>query len=615
MAERLQLESGPNAVIADAGKTREHAGSFSQLNQVFGIGLPLFGCAPLCVCERALEEPHTPILCFCLVSLLRQSPHILVNAAPASQGKVVTLDYGSFQGTVDGNIAKYAGVPFAAPPVGKLRFAPPQPPVPFSGIHQATNFGLTCPQQAANLTVSPAFHVPSNVTSVFSFPNIPTSEDCLFINIITPASINNNTLSVVFWIFGGGFEVGDTPFNVGDPVVNRSIALGEPVVYVSANYRLNALGFLGGKEAQAAGAGNLGLKDQQFSMKWVQKYIGLFGGDPEKVTIWGESAGSISAAMHLVNNNGNTDGLFRAAVMQSGTLKPLYDIKDKQSVYDQLVSDTGCGGSQDTFACLRDTPFDTLMAAVNNTPSLSTYRSMQIAYEPTIDGDFIAHSPTTSVSKGLYAKIPIITGDTDDEGTIFALSSLNVTTEAEFREYVSIYLPGITDDQLDAISIAYPSDVTKGSPFDTGTTNAITPQYKRLAAFEGDLIFQGPRRFLMQATAKTQPTYGFLYKRDKGIPLIASHHGDDVTDFYGLEPGFIGVDALLNFVNNLDPNIPKRNRSTLSSTHWPLYNTSSNVPSLFTFIDPAPSVEITADDFRASPMKILTNISIELHPM
>ncbi|KAF8987712.1 carotenoid ester lipase precursor [Cyathus striatus] len=515
----------------------------------------------------------TPILCFCLVSLLRQSPHILVNAAPASQGKVVTLDYGSFQGTVDGNIAKYAGVPFAAPPVGKLRFAPPQPPVPFSGIHQATNFGLACPQQAANLTVSPAFHVPSNVTSVFSFPNIPTSEDCLFINIITPASINNNKLSVVFWIFGGRFEVGDTSFNVGDPVVNRSIALGEPVVYVSANYRLNALGFLGGKEAQAAGAGNLGLKDQRFSMKWVQKYIGLFGEDPEKVTIWGESAGSISAAMHLVNNNGNTDGLFRAAVMQSGTLKPLYDIKDKQSVYDQLVSDTGCGGSQDTFAC----PL--------------SWRPLTIR---------LACPPTVPVAQQLL---------------IFALSSLNVTTEAEFREYVSIYLPGITDDQLDAISIAYPSDVTKGSPFDTGTTNAITPQYKRLAAFEGDLIFQGPRRFLMQATAKTQPTYGFLYKRDKGIPLIASHHGDDVTDFYGLEPGFIGVDALLNFVNNLDPNIPKRNRSTLSSTHWPLYNTSSNVPSLFTFIDPAPSVEITADDFRASPMKILTNISIELHPM
>ncbi|KAF8987707.1 carotenoid ester lipase precursor [Cyathus striatus] len=557
------------------------------------------------------------ILCFCLVSLLLPLPPLQVNAAPASQGQVVTLDYGSFQGTVDGNLTKFLGVPFAAPPVGKLRFAPPQSPLPFSGIHQATNFGTACPQQAANISIPPAFGVPSNVTALLSFPNILTSEDCLFINIVTPVSIGNKTkLPVVFWIFGGGFEVGDTSSNDGGSVVNRSIALGEPVIYVSANYRLNALGFLGGKEAQAAGAGNLGLKDQRFAMQWIQKYIGLFEGDPEKVTIWGASAGSISIAMHLVNNNGNTEGLFRAAVMQSGTLAPLYDITEKQPVYDQLVSNTGCGGSQDTFACLRDSPIDTLMAAVNKTPSITTYSSLQIAYEPTIDGGFISRSPTTSISNGLYAKIPIISGDVDDEGTLFALSSLNITTETDFREYVSTtFFPGITDDQLDAISNAYPSDVTEGSPFNTGTANAITPQYKRIAAFEGDLVFQGPRRFLMEATAKTQPTYGFLYKRDKDVPLLGSRHGDDLPDFYGLVPGFIGVDALINFVNNLDPNVPKRNNSALSSTHWPLYNVSSKAPQLFTFVDPAPSLEITTDDYRASSMQILTNISIELHPM
>ncbi|KAF8993620.1 Alpha/Beta hydrolase protein [Cyathus striatus] len=557
-----------------------------------------------------------------LAALLLRTP-VHTHAAPSSNasGPVVKLDYGSFEGVESGNITKFLGMPFAAPPVGKLRFAPPTPPVAFSGIHKAGNYGVACPQQAAILTVPPSLNIPENATSHLSSPPIPTSEDCLFVNVIKPASTKDDSkkLPVVFWIYGGtrGFEFGDTSFYPGDTVVNQSLALDEPIIYVSANYRTNAFGFLGGKEAQENGAGNVGLKDQRFAMQWIQKYIHNFGGDPERVTIWGESAGAISAALHLVINDGNAEGLFRAAVMESGSTTTLNSITEKQPVYDQLVSDTGCKGSQDTFACLRDVPFDSLMTAVNNTPSIYSYQSLQNTFEPTIDGTFISRGPMTSVQKGLYAKVPIIHGDTDDEATVFSLSSLNVTTDAEFRDYVStLCLPGVTDDQLDAIMSAYPSDITKGSPFDTGSDNAATPEFKRIAAFLGDLQFQGPRRFLMQAAAQTQPTFGFLFKRDKDTPFLGSFHSTDIVEFYGLDPDAIalGLDALINFVNTMDPNSPKRNNSLLSSTPWPLYNSSSKAPPMFTFFDPSPSVNITTDDFRASEIQLLNNISMQLYP-
>ncbi|KAF8992728.1 Alpha/Beta hydrolase protein [Cyathus striatus] len=410
-----------------------------------------------------------------LLPLLLSSPlHAYAIFASATSDQIVALDYGSFQGVEDGNLVKFLGMPFAAPPVGNLRFAPPEPPVVFKGVHQAATYGVACPQQAAVLTLPSNLSLPTSVSSVFTAPKIPTSEDCLFINVIKPASTKNfKNLPVVFWIYGGGFELGDTSFSVGDSVVNRSITLDEPIIYVSANYRTNVFGFLGGKEAQAAGAGNAGLKDQRFAMKWVQKYIHLFGGDPEKVTIWGQSAGAISVALQLVINDGDNEGMFRAAVMESGATIPLNSIADQQPVYDQLVSDTGCGRSQDTFTCLRSAPFDTPMAAVNNTPGLYSYRGLQPEYQPSIDGELITRSPITSLRNGLYAKVPVINGAVDDEGTFFAIGSINVTTDDEFRDYVStVFLPGITDDQLDAITSAYPSDVANGSPFDTGSDNA-----------------------------------------------------------------------------------------------------------------------------------------------
>ncbi|KDR73256.1 hypothetical protein GALMADRAFT_1341677 [Galerina marginata CBS 339.88] len=516
--------------------------------------------------------------------------------ASPSAGPIVTLSYGSFQGNATGNVVEFLGMPFAAPPVGNLRFAPPHPPVAFQGVRKATSFGLACFQQFFNTSGTGL----GSGTGV----GLPVSEDCLFINVVKPANLKaGKKVPVLFWIYGGGFEAGDTSLTPGDSVVARSVALGEPVIYVSANYRLNAFGFLGGKEVKAAGIGNIGLRDQRFALQWVQDHITAFGGDPTKVTIWGESAGAFSVALQLVANNGNPAGLFRGAVMESGSPNHLDDITAQQPFFDQLVANTGCTGSPNAIACLRAVPFDKLSAAVNLSPSLFSFMSLILAWRPTIDGQFLVRNAQDSIQKGLYAKVPLITGDCDDEGT----------TNAQYLAYMkSNYFPKISPTQLAALAEAYPDDVTQGSPFNTGTANAITPQFKRISAIQGDLAFQAPRRFFIQTASKTQKIFAFLFKRGKATAVLGSFHSTDIPEFYGTgdAPDFIGTDALVNFVNTGNPNLPKNPMSLLSKIDWPVWTNSANPP-LLTFLDPAPNVTITFDTYRADAMNLLTKLSLE----
>ncbi|KAF5314859.1 hypothetical protein D9619_007082 [Psilocybe cf. subviscida] len=560
--------------------------------------------------QRALLS--TILLVGASLASLIPSSRSVPNDAP-----VVRLNYGAFQGNVSGDLVQFLGMPFAAPPVGHLRFALPAPPIPFKGIRNATSFGAACFQQ--KLSVPPALPF-----SIAKNPVGGVSEDCLFINVVAPASASRwGKLPVIMWIFGGGFEFGDTSGNPGDSVVARSIALGEPIIYVSANYRLNAFGFLGGKELKNAGLGNIGLRDQRFAMEWIQTYILSFGGDPKRVTIWGESSGAWSVGLHHVINNGVQGQLFSGGIMESGAPPSLRLISSNQPLFDQLVVDTGCKHATNALECLRSVPYTNLTAAINRTPDLFSFNSLQLAWEPTIDGMVIKRDPMISVQKRLFSKVPIISGNCDDEGTLFATSTTNITTDADFLNYLQTNYQ-IPQAKLAAVAQAYPADVTQGSPFGTGTQNDLTPQYKRLAAVQGDLFFQAPRRFFMQAMSRTQKTYAFLYKRGKVIPFpfLGAFHISDIPEFYGTvsisgtPPDFIGTDALVNFVNTLDPNTPAKTATNSSSSllqniKWLPWGSSLTQPPMLTFTDPAPSVSITFDTYRKDAMNILNDIVLE----
>ncbi|KAI0699098.1 carotenoid ester lipase precursor [Cytidiella melzeri] len=529
-------------------------------------------------------------------------PAALAVPSPRS-APTVTLDDGTFVGASSGSTNKFLGIPFAKPPIGDLRFSLPVANDPYTGTHQATSFGQTCPQQAFNVsTPDPVMsNVLNDVFNGFFTIVTPNGEDCLNLNVWTPSNVPKGTkLPVAVWIFGGGFEIGSPQLYDGGVIVERSIEMGSPVVYVSMNYRVSAFGFLGGSEIKEAGVGNLGLQDQRQAFRWIQKYISAFNGDPTKVTIWGESAGAMSAALHLVANDGNNEGLFRGAFMESGATIPVGDISEGQSEYDQLVEATGCSGSPDTLQCLREVPYATLKAAVDESPALLGPTGLVIPYLPRADGVFITDDPQRLVLEGKVANVPFVNGNNDDEGTLFTIALLDVTTNDEVASWVkTTYLPTAPNSTIDQVLQYYPENLSAGSPYGTGLLDALTAQYKRLASFQGDIFFQAPRRFLLQQRSGKQSTWSYLSKRFKTTRFLGSFHATDLLNVY--TAGDMS-DYIINFVNNLNPN-----GNTVDN--WPTY-TNAN-PQLMTFLDGTVPRTITLDDYRADQMNFLTQVSLQ----
>ncbi|KAF9535607.1 Alpha/Beta hydrolase protein [Crepidotus variabilis] len=523
-----------------------------------------------------------------------------LNSSPPS----VTLDNANITGLSNGTFSKFLGIPFAQAPIGNLRFRAPQAVSPYNGSIDASAYGPICPQQATQLPLAAQTALNATIPDIIQqiYLNMSSARapsESLSINIIKPANANaDSKLPVLVWIFGGGFERGSALGYdyLGDRLVNRSMELGQPVVYVAMNYRVSAWGFLASTEVQQAGEGNMGLQDQRLALQWIQKYITTFGGDPAKVTIWGQSAGAISASLQMLAYGGNTTDLFHGAIMQSGAPIPVGNFTSGQVYYNQLLSATNCASSNDTFLCLQQVSQDELKVAVDETPNYFSYDSLVLAWSPRADGKFLPDNPQRLLQQGKFMSIPVISGNVDDEGTVFSLSSTNVTTDAQFREYVSqIWVPGANTSTLDPLWSYYPENPADGSPFDTSNANSITPQFKRTAAFQGDVVFQTPRRFFLESLSGTQNAWSYLSKAAKVTPVLGSFHGSD------LSAGVLD-DYIIRFTYNQTP-------GNGTGLDWPQYTSSS--PLLYNF--PSGRREepyISNDTFRLEPMRYLMNLSL-----
>ncbi|KAH9475407.1 putative secreted lipase [Psilocybe cubensis] len=312
-----------------------------------------------------------------LLSIVLHS--VYVSAAPTALViPFVTLGSATFVGETSGTVQRFLGILFAQPPVGNLRYHLPQPITYMNGSYDAKKYGPSCGQQSVGLPLLSgltAEAVNYVINSIFGqvFPTMKIVS--LTVNVVKPATATpGSKLPVVVWIFGGGFELGSTSMYDGALIVKKSQDLGQPIIYVSMNYKLTGIDFLASKEAKKAGVGNLGLQDQREALRWIQKCITQFGGDPTKVSIWGESAGPISVALQMVANDGNTEGLFRGGFMQSGATIPVGDITNGQKYYDAMVKETGCTGASDTLDCLRTIPYTKLKAVIHKSPGIFAYQ-------------------------------------------------------------------------------------------------------------------------------------------------------------------------------------------------------------------------------------------------
>ncbi|ETW82212.1 Esterase/Lipase [Heterobasidion irregulare TC 32-1] len=515
----------------------------------------------------------------------------------------IQLDRGVFIGNSTGTVDKFLGIPFALPPTGDRRFRLPEPNHPYEGAYNATVFGNSCPQQTATPTIPNEIVGEILSTYILVEGAHPQSEDCLSLNVWAPANTTADAnLPVLAWIYGGGWEVGETATYNGEAVVQGSLNIGMPIIYVSMNYRLAAFGFLASREVKEAGVGNLGLHDQRQALRWIQTYIGTFGGDKDRVTIWGESAGSVSVALQMITNGGNSEGLFHGAFMQSGSPLIVGDITHGQPYYDLIVNEVGCNGTEDTLQCLREAPYEKFQAASSSTPSLFSNTSLNLVWMPRTDGKFLTEDPQTLVKKGHVADIPFVNGDCDDEGTLFSLSSLNATSDEDTLKYIqSVYYPKTSSQELDPVLQLYSSDPSEGSPFNTSSNNTLSPQYKRIAAIQGDIWFQGPRRLFFEYRSEKQNTWSYLYKGFKSTPFLGSFHSSDLIGIYG--PGSDLGNFVIRFATGLDPN---HGNTTI---YWPRYTQKSR--KLMTILDGSVPLTIGEDDFREEGIKYLTQLMLQ----
>ena len=311
-------------------------------------------------------------------------------AASAVAAGVVPTDKGPVRGDETGAVKKYLGVPYAAPPVGDLRWRAPQPPARWRTPRDATEFGPHCAQTA----------------SPFGFES--SDEDCLYLNVFAPnvRGKDRKDLPVMVWFHGGGLTVGESDDYDPTRLVRRG------VIVVTVNYRLGYLGFLAhpalSDESPGGGSGNYGLMDQQASLRWVERNIKKFGGDTDNVTIFGQSAGGLSVHAQLASPK--SAGLFDRAIVQSGAYTTtLPTLAEAEAAGESVAVNAGCGSDQ-TADCLRALPVSTLLAVQPEIPG---------ALGPNVDGDVLTQSIGSAFESGEFNRVPVIEGSTHDEFTIF----------------------------------------------------------------------------------------------------------------------------------------------------------------------------------------------------
>lgn len=538
------------------------------------------------------------------------------------RGPIIQLSYARILGSSRKGIDSFRGIPYAKPPLEELRLRRPQPITENIGtVDASVKIPNSCPQQFTstnpnNTVPQDALQQIINTGAVQRLLHI--NEDCLTVTVQKPSyATPDSKFPVVFSLFFGGFGFGSTAIYDASKLIQAGINAGKPIVYVAVNYRLGAFGWLGGREIKEAGLANLGHYDQILGLQWVQDNIAQFGGDPDKVTLFGTSAGSISAFNLIVARDGNLSyngkRLFRAAIMDSGSIVPTdpIDSPKPQNIFNNVVKAAGCSGADDKINCLRGLDYNTFLYASTSVPGLFDYPSVALSYIPRPDGELLTASTDDLAATGKMAPIPFIIGDQEDEGTLFSLVQKNITTTEDIFDYLKLYFfNDASDSQIQGLIDLYPDDPTAGSPYNTGRKNNIYPQFKRLAALLGDFVFTMIRRVVLQdalANRPNIPIYSYIASYGYGTPILGTFHVTDILPSYGIISGFPTRSVqnyYLNFINDLDPN----SGSSSEFIHWPAWNENKQVINFRKYEN-----DIWDDDFRQQCSDYLINNRKSLH--
>ena len=467
----------------------------------------------------------------------------------SSTSLMVETAEGPVIGSTRGGVTSWLGMPYAKPPVDALRWMPPEPPERHRGVLPAEAYGKACPQQVEHNDI----------------PADQMAEDCLFINVRKPADATpSRKLPVLVYIHGGAFTLGS-----GAQVDGSQIAQTGHLVFVSFNYRLGALGYLANPALQAsspnANLGNFAVMDQQAALKWVQKNIAAFGGDPDNVTVWGLSAGATST-FTLLEAPGSK-GLFNRAVMQSGGGGPYSNLMPAAAIAqgDAFVRTIGCQGSTDVLSCLRSKSTTDLVAAQTANK-----------WRPTVDGKVVTQVPSDAFVAGTFNRVPVMIGGVYDEGTMFVDPAMPASNYSQ--SIASLAPPGYDTSKIVA---AYPL-ASFGVPAQ-GFARAM-----------GDAMFACGNSSRRDELSQWVPVYGWeftdptlSFPADTSAFYLGTSHGMDTAYWFGPAtdvakdnplPAMQALGAqmrryLINFARYGNPN---GMGATGSEPVWPRYKGSEN---------------------------------------
>ncbi|KAK4203395.1 putative lipase [Triangularia verruculosa] len=334
-------------------------------------------------------------------------------------------------------VLEYLGIPYAKPPIGDLRFAPPQKLLTPDLLYDASSFGYDCPLTPSKPVAYPNFTPQAQriINYFASAAGTPQSEDCLTLNIWTRPSDSSKPVLVFF--YGGRFTIGNTntPFYNG-----AHLASAKDIIVVTVNYRLNIFGFPG---APSLPSQNLGLRDQRLAVEWVRDNIAAFGGDPSKITLGGQSSGGVSVDYWAYAYP--DDPIAHGLIAHSGTAFSFpQNTKSIQAAnWNTVVNTVNCSSSSDTIACMRNVPWQDLLSAASGirpAKSNSVLRGIP-AFWPTPDGDIVFSSVEymSLTAAGKFARIPILLGNTDDENGYYQVPAYAqgvVPTDEQVRAFL-----------------------------------------------------------------------------------------------------------------------------------------------------------------------------------
>jgi len=416
---------------------------------------------------------------------------------PEAAPLVVTTEAGDVRGSTAEGVRAFLGIPYAAPPVGDRRWRAPAQGEPWEGVRDATVAGPPCPQ------IIPVVNAPTGV------------EDCLYLNVLTPDPLPTGPAPVMVWIHGGGFTSGEGRQFTGT-TDGREIAAATGTIVVTFNYRLAQLGFLAhyaltNEDPTHPASGNYGIEDQVATLEWIERNIAAFGGDPENVTIFGESAGGWSVCALLASPL--SGGLFHRGIIQSGpcTTK-LAKLGAAEDQGERFAEQLGCGDAIDVLDCMRSAPPEKIMAALPPDPAFAFSDGEFGSWLPILDGYVLTENIAESFASGSFHRVPLLVGSNTDEGSLFVALSHDhrgrPLEASQYRDRLSL-LFGRDEATIDAVEEAYP------------LANYASPGLALSASF-GDAALACPSIETARLTAPHVPTYLYQFEyagADFPIPL------------------------------------------------------------------------------------------------